>query len=42
MTRAFSAIDREHLRQLASTVDGNVVMPDHAAYHEARQVNEAQ
>ena len=38
MTRAFSAIGREHLRHLASTLDGNVVLPDDAAYDEARQV----
>jgi hypothetical protein len=38
MTRAFSAIGRERLRHLASTLDGNVVLPDDAAYDEARQV----
>ena len=35
MTRAFSAIGRERLRQLASTLDGNVVLPGDAAYDEA-------
>ena len=38
MTHAFSAIGRERLRHLASTLDGNVVLPDDAAYDEARQV----
>ena len=38
MTRAFSAIGRERLRHLASMLDGNVVLPDDAAYDEARQV----
>jgi hypothetical protein len=38
MTRAFPAISRERLRHLASTLDGNVVLPHDAAYDEARQV----
>ena len=38
MRRASSAIDRERIRELASTVDGHVVLPDDAVYEEARQV----
>jgi FAD/FMN-containing dehydrogenase len=38
MTRASSAIDRDRIRQLASTLDGHVVLPDDAVYDEARQV----
>ena len=38
MTPAFSATARERLRQLRSTLDGNVVLPDDAAYDQARQV----
>jgi hypothetical protein len=38
MTRAFPAIGRERLRHLASTLDGHVVLPEDAAYDEARQV----
>jgi hypothetical protein len=38
MTRASSAVDRERLRHLASTLEGMVVQPDDVAYDEARQV----
>jgi hypothetical protein len=38
MTRAFSAIGRERFRHLASSLDGNLVLPDDPAYDEARQV----
>ena len=38
MTRASSAVGRERLRHLASTLEGIVVLPDDVAYDEARQV----
>ena len=38
MTRASSAVGRERLRHLASTLDGIVVLPDDVAYDKARQV----
>ena len=38
MTRSFSRVDREHLHDLASMLDGNIVLPDDVAYREARQV----
>ena len=38
MTGAYSAVDPERLRHLASTLDGIVVQPDDVAYDEARQV----
>ena len=38
MTRASSAVGRERLRHLASTLDGIIVLPDDVAYDEARQV----
>jgi hypothetical protein len=38
MTPASSAVGRERLRHLASTLDGIVVLPDDVAYGEARQV----
>ena len=38
MTRASSAVGRERLRHLASTLDGIIVLPDDVAYDQARQV----
>lgn len=38
MTRGPSASGREHLRRLASILDGRVVLPEDPAYDEARQV----
>ena len=38
MTRTSSAVGRERLRHLASTLDGIIVVPDDVAYDEARQV----
>ncbi len=38
MRRALSASGREQIRHFASPLDGHVVLPDDAAYDEARQV----
>jgi hypothetical protein len=38
MTSSSSAVGRERIRHLASTLDGKVVLPDDVAYNEARQV----
>ena len=38
MTHPSSAVSRERLRHLSSTLDGIVILPDDVAYEEARQV----
>jgi hypothetical protein len=38
MTRAFPPIGHEHLRNLASNLDGSIVLPHDRAYEEARHV----
>ncbi len=38
MTFPPSAVSREHLRQLASTLDGTVVLPDDVEFNDARHV----
>ena len=38
MTHASSAVDRERLRYLASTLDGRIILPDDDAYDDARHV----
>src|SRR6188472_1253644 len=38
MTRTSSAVGRERLRHLASTLDGIIVVPDDVAYDQARRV----